>query len=134
MLTHAAWAGVPSLRHGFLDRAECTAATGGEAVASVGVPLPIAIPRQVHGTRVVTAEPHMEAPEADGLVTARTGFLVGVLTADCAPVLLVDRRRRVAAAVHAGWRGTAAGALQAPVGPPRAPLRAPPHHPPGVHG
>ena len=126
MLTHAAWAGVPSLRHGFLDRAECTAATWGEAVASVGVPLPIAIPRQVHGTRVVTAEPHMEAPEADGLVTARTGFLVGVLTADCAPVLLVDRRRRVAAAVHAGWRGTAAGVLEAAVAHLGAAFGAPP--------
>jgi len=112
MLTHPRWAVVPGLRHGFLDRRECTDGWA-EAVARVGAPLPLAAPRQVHGTRVVTAAPGVDAPEADGLATATPGRLVGVVTADCVPVLLVHRQRRVAAAVHAGWRGAAAGVLEA---------------------
>ena len=46
--------------------------------------------------------------EADGLITAAPGFLLGIQTADCVPVLVADTRRRVVAAFHAGWRGTAA--------------------------
>ena len=67
------------------------------------------LPRQVHGVRVVTAAPGSERVEADGVVTDTAGLLVGVVTADCVPVLLVAPRRRVAAAVHAGWRGASAG-------------------------
>jgi YfiH family protein len=44
--------------------------------------------------------------EGDGLMTDAPGVLLGVLTADCVPVLVVDTRRRVVAAFHAGWRGT----------------------------
>jgi hypothetical protein len=73
------------------------------------------VPRQVHGVRVLAAPAPDERPEADGLVVGAPGRLVGVVTADCVPVLLVDRRRAVAAAVHAGWRGTAAGVLEAAV-------------------
>lgn len=47
--------------------------------------------------------------EGDGLVTAQPGMLVGVRTADCVPILLADRVRRVVSAIHAGWRGTATG-------------------------
>lgn len=47
--------------------------------------------------------------DGDGLVTGQPGMLVGVRTADCVPILLADRVRRVVSAVHAGWRGTAAG-------------------------
>ncbi|MFQ5736389.1 MAG: peptidoglycan editing factor PgeF [Thermodesulfobacteriota bacterium] len=67
--------------------------------------------RQVHGERVVVAEEHAGAPcpEADAAVTARPGLAVGVLTADCLPVLLYDPVRRVAGAVHAGWKGTEKG-------------------------
>jgi YfiH family protein len=56
----------------------------------------------------VTADPDAERPEADGLVTS-SATRVGVVTADCVPVLLFAPRRRVVAAVHAGWRGAAAG-------------------------
>jgi hypothetical protein len=66
-------------------------------------------PRQVHGTRVLTASLAGERPEADGLVTATPGTTLGIVTADCVPVLMLARRRRVVAAVHAGWRGAAAG-------------------------
>ena len=89
MLIHAPWTAVPGLRHAFLDRRESAGPARVDA-AGGGGPLPVAIPRQVHGTRVVTA--------------------------DCVPVLLVDPARRVAAAVHAGWRGTAAGVLEAALG------------------
>lgn len=113
MLTHAAWAGVPGLRHGFLGREEGDGTPGWAAVlARVGLPLPVLTPRQVHGIRVVTAASG-PPPQADGLATADSGRLLGVVTADCVPVLLVDRKRRVAAAVHAGWRGVAAGVLEA---------------------
>lgn len=101
MLTHAAWTGVPGLRHGFLDRSECAAGRWDGIV----------VPRQVHGTRVTRAVAG-DAPEADGLITAAGGPLVGVVTADCVPVLLVDRLGRAAAALHAGWRGMASGVLE----------------------
>ncbi len=65
---------------------------------------------QVHGTRVV-AVPWDEPPEADAALVTGLGRLAAVETADCLPVLLVDSEARVAAAVHAGWRGTAAGVL-----------------------
>jgi hypothetical protein len=111
VLIHPPWAGVPGLRHGFLDGAECASGSWSAVLASVGTSLPILVPRQVHGARVVVAAAG-EPPEADGLVAARAGFLVGVVTADCVPLLLVDRRRRAAAALHAGWRGAAAGVLE----------------------
>ena len=47
--------------------------------------------------------------EADALLEDRPGAVVAVKTADCIPVLLADERRHAVAAVHAGWRGTAAG-------------------------
>ena len=118
MLTHGPWTAVPGLRHGFLEARECTGPGGWHAVvARAGSPVPLVVPRQVHGVRVVAAPASAadERPEADGLVVAAPGRLVGVLTADCVPVLLLDRRRAVAAAVHAGWRGAAAGVLEAAV-------------------
>src|SRR4051812_45342737 len=68
--------------------------------------------RQVHG-RIVHAAEEAESgvTEADGLATDRPGARVGVWTADCVPVHLVAPEARVAAAVHCGWRGSAAGIL-----------------------
>lgn len=103
---------MPGLRHGFLAAPECTGASWVTILAGVGEALPVVVPRQVHGTRVATAAADGQPPEADGLTTAIPGLLVGVVTADCVPVLLLDVRRRVAAAVHAGWRGAAAGVLE----------------------
>ena len=116
MLTHSTWNAIPGLRHGFLDARDCVGSGGWEGIlARAGSPFPIAVPRQVHGIRVLAVPATDERPEADGLVVAAVGQLVGVVTADCVPVLLVDRRRHVAAAVHAGWRGAAAGVLEAAV-------------------
>lgn len=50
--------------------------------------------------------------EGDGLITTHPGRLLGILTADCVPVLLADTRTRAVAAFHAGWRGTLAGIVQ----------------------
>lgn len=47
-------------------------------------------------------------PEGDGLISGVPGLLLGILTADCVPVLVADTRTRVVAAFHAGWRGTLA--------------------------
>ena len=64
---------------------------------------------QVHGDVVRVADCGGSYPETDGLVTATSGLLLGVRTADCVPLLLFDPERRVAAAVHCGWRSITAG-------------------------
>ena len=73
---------------------------------------------QVHGAevaRVVEPWPDDARPHADALVTDRPGVLLGILTADCAPVLLADRERGVVGAAHAGWKGALAGVTDAAV-------------------
>jgi hypothetical protein len=67
--------------------------------------------QQVHGDNIieVTDKKMKEAGEADGMVTAEPGVYLGVLTADCVPLLFIAPKQRLAAAVHAGWRGTLAG-------------------------
>jgi len=52
-------------------------------------------------------------PEGDAMVTATPGLALGILTADCAPVLLADPKARVIGAAHAGWKGALAGVLEA---------------------
>jgi polyphenol oxidase len=66
--------------------------------------------RQVHGAARHRA-PWEGDPEGDAGVVTDPGWLIGIETADCLPVLLVDPRRRAAAAAHAGWRGTRAGVV-----------------------
>jgi len=73
---------------------------------------------QIHSARVVRADspwPDDARPHADALVTDRAGLLLGVLTADCAPVLLADAEAEVVGAVHAGWRGALAGVTDATI-------------------
>lgn len=67
--------------------------------------------KQVHGDHIIEVQdPHLkDAGEADGMLTQRGGVYLGVLTADCVPILFVVPSRRLAAAVHAGWRGSLAG-------------------------
>ena len=69
---------------------------------------PLVTVKQVHSNRIwVEAEVREgTVPEADGIVTNRPGILLGVLTADCVPVLIADPVKRVVGAFHAGWRGT----------------------------
>ena len=69
---------------------------------------------QVHSADAVEAGdwPDDNRPRADALVTDRPGILLGILTADCAPVLLADEDAGVVGAAHAGWRGAVAGVCE----------------------
>lgn len=71
--------------------------------------------QQVHGIRVARLEGAPVAAPADAAVTARAGEACVVTTADCLPVLFCDRAGTRVAAAHAGWRGLAAGVLEAAV-------------------
>ncbi len=109
----AALAAIPGLVHGFEQRApgrpaetrEESAARVAEALSAHGALLLL---KQVHGASLVQA-PWVGTPEADASVSTSAGWLLGIQTADCLPVLIVDPQRRQAAAAHAGWRGTARG-------------------------
>jgi hypothetical protein len=73
---------------------------------------------QVHGTAVVMVErpwPRRGNPRADGMVTTASGIALGILAADCAPVLFADPAARVIGAAHGGWRGALAGIMEATV-------------------
>lgn len=70
---------------------------------------------QVHSPDCVTLTApweHDERPQADALVTATPGVLLGILTADCAPVLLAEREAGVIGAAHAGWKGAVGGVIE----------------------
>ncbi len=70
----------------------------------------LATVKQIHSSECMTAEGRTgELGRADALLENAPGAVVAVKTADCVPILLVDERRHAVAAVHAGWRGTAAG-------------------------
>jgi len=128
------------IRHGFLTRAggvsegayaslNCGFASGDDparvarnraiAMERVGMPpASLCTARQVHGVGVLVAhEPHPgpSSREADALVTARPGITLGVLTADCAPVLIADPAAGVIGAAHAGWRSALGGVIEAVV-------------------
>ena len=82
------------------------------AVAAVLPGAELATVHQVHSADVVYVErpwPQGERPRADAMVTDRAGLLLGILTADCAPVLFADHEAKVIGAAHAGWRGALAG-------------------------
>ncbi len=81
---------------------------------------PLITLRQIHSglVRVVTAaDAGRERPwKADGVITSQPGVLVGIQTADCIPVIVADRKQRIVAAFHAGWRGTVKRIVEAGVG------------------
>ena len=89
------------------------------AMAALGLaPDRLAICHQIHSPDVITVETpwrHEDRPRGDAMVTRQPGVALGVLTADCAPVLFADREARVIGAAHAGWRGALTGVLEATV-------------------
>ena len=127
------------LRHGFLGRrgGVSTGALGGLnvgygskderaaidenrrlAVAAVAPKADLATVHQVHSADVVVADrawPVDVRPHADAMVSDRPGLLLGILTADCAPVLLADADAGIIGAAHAGWRGALAGITDATI-------------------
>jgi YfiH family protein len=131
---------LPGLRHGFFgrrgghstgefaslnlsetvgDRPPHVAANRAETLSALGLPAAtLAQLTQVHSSRVVTLTSRADAasrPEADGIVTATPGVMLGILTADCAPILLADHGAAVIGAAHAGWKGAIGGVIAATV-------------------
>ena len=91
------------------NRARVARTLGGVPEALVGL-------MQVHGAEVVCVEKPWqpgEGPRSDAMVTDRPGIALGVITADCAPVLFATPAGDVVGAAHAGWRGALAGVLEA---------------------
>jgi hypothetical protein len=130
----------PALRHGFFTREggvssgvfaslNCSLSSGDDlaavaenrrrAMAELGLPADaLATVHQVHSAEVIVVEqpwPQDARPRADAMVTKRKGLALGILTADCAPVLFADERAGIVAAAHAGWRGAVTGVLEATV-------------------
>ena len=82
------------------------------AIAAIRPGAELATVHQVHSAEAVVCDrawPMDERPHADALVTDRPGLLLGILTADCAPILFADAEAGVIGAAHAGWRGALAG-------------------------
>ncbi len=75
-------------------------------------PVNIYMPIQKHTDKVMVLDYDRGPRVADAVITGNKGVFIGVQAADCVPVLLFDKKRHVAGAVHAGWRGTAASILK----------------------
>ena len=88
------------------------------AIAAVLPGAKLARAYQIHSATAVVAELWSmdQRPQADALVTDRPGLLLGIVTADCAPVLLADKQAGVIGAAHSGWRGAIDGVTDATIG------------------
>jgi YfiH family protein len=101
---------------GSADEADAIAENRRRALAAVAPGAQLVTLYQVHSADAVTIiAPFEDAlrPRADALVTDRPRLALGILTADCAPVLLADRTAGVVAAAHAGWKGAIGGVTDA---------------------
>ncbi|WP_413206904.1 peptidoglycan editing factor PgeF [Rhodospirillum sp. A1_3_36] len=101
--------------YGSGDVAEAVTRNRARAVTEIEMPPEALVTvHQCHSNKVVEVDkpwPHSQAPEVDGMVTSAPRVVLGILTADCAPVLFVDPKARVIGAAHAGWRGALGGVL-----------------------
>jgi len=102
---------------GSTDLSEIVAINRARVAAFMGMaPDHLLTVHQVHSPDVITVtEPFTTRPRADAMVTATPGLALGVLTADCQPVLFSDPVAGVVGAAHAGWRGSRDGVLEATV-------------------
>jgi uncharacterized protein, YfiH family len=136
---------IPWLVHGFSTRAGgCSKAYGGDQLnlgftihdskaavernrkafafavngtKSGDMPWPLITGRQIHSDLIhFVGEKLKQVPAGDGLITSTPGILLAVQTADCLPVILVDKKRRAIGVFHAGWRGTLKRILEKGVG------------------
>jgi polyphenol oxidase len=140
MLTHGTFNDIDGVRHAFFTREggvseglytslNCGLGSGddidkvatnrGRTMAGIDLPPQALVTAyQVHSPNIVEVEApwtRENAPRVDGMVTTKPGIALGILTADCAPVLFADRKARVIGAAHAGWRGAVTGVLDATV-------------------
>ena len=116
-VSHGTIAGL-NVGHGAEDDAEAVAENRRRAVAAVLPGAALATVYQVHSADAVEVHapwPFAERPRADAMVSNRPGLLLGVVTADCAPVLLADCEAGVIGAAHAGWRGAHDGVIESTV-------------------
>jgi YfiH family protein len=100
------------------DRPEHVAENRRRVASTMGVTVErLVTVHQVHSPDVVTVTAPLAAPrpKADAMVTDRPGLALGVLAADCGPVLYADPQARVIGAAHAGWQGALSGVLEATV-------------------
>ena len=136
MITVSAFNEISAIRHGFLTREggvsegvfgslncglgsgddlEKVATNRARAMDLMGLPAEALVTaKQIHSNRVATVTELWEpdnAPEVDAMVTDRWGIALGILTADCAPVLLADGKAGVVGAAHAGWKGALSGVI-----------------------
>ncbi|HVI91438.1 MAG TPA: peptidoglycan editing factor PgeF [Dongiaceae bacterium] len=137
MIEAAELGGLTGIRHGFMtrgggistgiyatlncgigskDATDAVLENRGRAVAEIGMPrASLVTAYQVHSAKAVVVDrvwSWEEAPQVDGMATAKPGITLGILTADCAPVLFADEKARVIGAAHAGWKGAITGILQ----------------------
>ena len=104
--------------YGSKDDREAIAGNRRLAIAAILADAELATVHQVHSAEVVVAgapSPQDERPRADAMVTDTPNLLLGILTADCAPVLFADHQAVVVGAAHAGWRGALAGVTDATI-------------------
>ena len=92
------------------DEPSAVAANRRQLFQMIGLPESACWLQQVHGARVVPAS--RQGCEADASITGQPGEVCAVMTADCLPLLLCDLQGTRVAAVHAGWRGLAAGVIE----------------------
>jgi polyphenol oxidase len=102
---------------GSSDLSEAVAINRTRVAGAIGVETEALLTiHQVHSADVVTVTtPFADRPKADAMVTSTPGIALGILTADCQPVLFHDPTANVIGAAHAGWRGTQSGVLEATV-------------------
>ena len=107
-----------NIGYGSKDDREAIAENRRRAIDALLTGAELVTVHQVHSADVVfagNAWPQDERPHADAMVTDRPGLLLGILTADCAPILLADEEAGIIGAAHAGWRGALAGVTDSTV-------------------
>jgi YfiH family protein len=101
------------------DDRDSVLANRGRVADVIGVPHALLLGcTQVHGIDAVVVDTPWApgaGPRADAMVTNRHGLALGIITADCAPVLFADREAGIVGAAHAGWRGAVAGVIEATI-------------------
>jgi YfiH family protein len=101
------------------DDGSNVAANRERVLAQLGMPgRPLVMVHQIHSATVVTVEQpwaRSDNPRADAMVTNRPGLCLGILTADCVPLLFADPVAGVIGAAHAGWKGALGGVAEATI-------------------